>query len=83
MVTDGNGARFGQVVILPKLKDFNELIRFPTSQLSKFFKRGDHVKVTTGRHEGDTGMVVQVTPSLQPPHAPSATNPAAPPLNPL
>lgn len=34
----------GQVVIQPKLKDFKELIRFPVTQLNKFFKRGDHVK---------------------------------------
>jgi transcription elongation factor SPT5 len=49
-----------QVVLRPALDDFTELIRFPSTQLAKHFERGKHVKVTAGRHEGDTGMVVAV-----------------------
>eukprot|EP00854_Cymbomonas_tetramitiformis_P009613 gene9613-11391_t len=50
----------GEVIVAPKLRDITELISFPANQLNKFFKRGDHVKVTAGRHEGDSGMVVHV-----------------------
>lgn len=34
------------------------------SELRKYFKNGDHVKVIAGRYEGDTGMVVRVEDNL-------------------
>lgn len=29
-------------------------------EIRKYFKTGDHVKVITGRYEGDTGLIVRV-----------------------
>ena len=49
-----------KIVILPKHKDINEPLEFVASELRKFFKAGDHVKVTTGTYEGDTGLIVRV-----------------------
>ena len=37
-----------------------EPLEFPASELKKFFKMGDHVKVISGRFEGDTGLIVRV-----------------------
>lgn len=30
------------------------------AELQKHFKMGDHVKVISGRYEGDTGLIVRV-----------------------
>jgi transcription elongation factor len=35
-------------------------LEFPANELKKFFKMGDHVKVISGRYEGDTGLIVRV-----------------------
>jgi len=35
-------------------------LEFPSRELRKFFKMGDHVKVIAGRYEGDTGMIVRI-----------------------
>jgi transcription elongation factor SPT5 len=37
-----------------------DLLQFPSSQLQKFFKMGDHVKVISGAHEGETGLILRV-----------------------
>lgn len=35
-------------------------MKFNPSELKKFFKPGDHVRITGGRHENMTGSVVSV-----------------------
>lgn len=35
-------------------------LEFLASELQKHFKMGDHVKVISGRYEGDTGLIVRV-----------------------
>jgi len=35
-------------------------LEFMFSELRKYFKQGDHVKVVGGRYEGDTGLIVRV-----------------------
>ena len=35
-------------------------LEFPASELKKYFRMGDHVKVIAGRYEGDTGLIVRV-----------------------
>jgi transcription elongation factor SPT5 len=37
-----------------------EALEFQASELRKFFKQGDHVKVLKGRYEGDTGLIIRV-----------------------
>ena len=39
---------------------FQEPLNFPSSELKKFFKVGDHVKVIHGKYEGDTGLILRV-----------------------
>eukprot|EP00126_Sphaerothecum_destruens_P002287 Sdes_comp15728_c0_seq1m4763 len=53
----------GMITVIPKhedLKGMNDALEFPASQLRKFFKMGDHVKVVAGQYTGETGMVVRV-----------------------
>ncbi|XP_059170624.1 transcription elongation factor SPT5-like [Physella acuta] len=52
---DGN-----KITILPKHEDLKDPLEFPYNELKKFFKMGDHVKVISGRYEGDTGLIVRV-----------------------
>mmetsp|Transcript_6930 Transcript_6930/g.23018 ORF Transcript_6930/g.23018 Transcript_6930/m.23018 type:complete len:1237 (+) Transcript_6930:184-3894(+) len=50
-----------QVMVLPSLKELaDKVLAFTPSQLQKYFKSGDKVMVTSGRHEGQTGLVVAV-----------------------
>ena len=51
-----------QVLIKPEHKDLEDLdsVPVPPRQLRKFFKISDHVKVNNGRHQGETGLVIQV-----------------------
>ncbi|XP_046859961.1 transcription elongation factor SPT5-like [Xenia sp. Carnegie-2017] len=49
-----------KVVMLPFHEDLKEPLNFPASELRKFFKVGDHVKVIHGKYEGDTGLVLRV-----------------------
>ena len=44
----------------PRIVSFQDPLEFPASELRKFFKMGDHVKVIRGRYEGDTGLIVRV-----------------------
>jgi transcription elongation factor SPT5 len=47
------------VYIKPKDENLNDSLVVKESQLCKFFKTGDHVKVIAGTHEGATGMIVR------------------------
>lgn len=48
------------VTIMPKHQDLKDLLTFPSAQLQKHFKEGDHVRVIAGRHEGEVGLVLRV-----------------------
>jgi len=48
------------VTIKPKHEGLSELLQFPSSQLQKYFKMGDHIKVIGGSHEGETGLILKV-----------------------
>eukprot|EP00013_Stygamoeba_regulata_P001552 CAMPEP_0177634116 /NCGR_PEP_ID=MMETSP0447-20121125/3199_1 /TAXON_ID=0 /ORGANISM="Stygamoeba regulata, Strain BSH-02190019" /LENGTH=1069 /DNA_ID=CAMNT_0019135821 /DNA_START=2162 /DNA_END=5372 /DNA_ORIENTATION=+ len=48
------------VTLMPTHEELNELLDFPSGQLRKFFKMGDHIKVIAGQYQGETGLVVQV-----------------------
>ncbi|XP_069689905.1 transcription elongation factor SPT5-like isoform X2 [Periplaneta americana] len=48
------------ITIMPALKDLNEPIEFQASELKKYFKQGDHVKVLAGRYQGETGLIIRV-----------------------
>lgn len=45
---------------MPRHEDLREPLVFQASELRKYFKMGDHVKVLAGRYEGDTGLIVRV-----------------------
>ncbi|CAM6125018.1 unnamed protein product [Calypogeia fissa] len=47
------------VYIRPKDEKLIDSLLVKESQLCKFFKTGDHVKVIAGTHEGATGMIVR------------------------
>lgn len=48
------------ITIMPKHETLKDPLEFPYTEIKKYFKMGDHVKVITGRYEGDTGLVVRV-----------------------
>ncbi|KAL1502723.1 hypothetical protein ABEB36_007827 [Hypothenemus hampei] len=48
------------ITVMPKHEELKDPLNFPASELKKYFKMGDHVKVLSGRYEGDTGLVVRV-----------------------
>ena len=49
-----------KITIMPKHEDLKDLLDFQASELKKYFKQGDHVRVIGGRHEGDTGLIIRV-----------------------
>jgi len=49
-----------KVTILPRHEELKDPLEFQSSELRKYFRQGDHVKLTAGRHEGDTGLIVRV-----------------------
>ncbi|XP_070567089.1 transcription elongation factor SPT5-like [Ptychodera flava] len=49
-----------KITMVPKHEDLKEPLDFPAQELRKHFRMGDHVKVITGRYEGDTGLIVRV-----------------------
>ncbi|MFH4973391.1 hypothetical protein AB6A40_000100 [Gnathostoma spinigerum] len=53
-----------KVVVLPDHEDLKEPLTLNASELKKYFKAGDHVKVINGRYEGDTGLIVRVEENL-------------------
>ncbi|KAI6170255.1 Transcription elongation factor SPT5 [Aphelenchoides besseyi] len=48
------------IVILPDHEELKKPLKFNPGELRKFFKAGDHVRVTGGRYENMTGSVVSV-----------------------
>ncbi|PSN34935.1 Transcription elongation factor SPT5 [Blattella germanica] len=48
------------VTVMPKHKDLTVPLEFQANELKKYFKQGDHVKVISGRYEGDTGLILRV-----------------------
>ena len=42
------------------ISKLQEPLEFNASELQKHFKMGDHVKVISGRYDGDTGLIVRV-----------------------
>ena len=56
-VTSVDGER---VTILPEHQDLHEPLVFTAGEVRKCFVAGDHVRVTAGRYEGDTGLIVRV-----------------------
>jgi transcription elongation factor SPT5 len=55
LAIDGN-----VITLMPQHEDLNEPLEFQASELKKYFRHGDHVKVLAGRYEGDTGLIVRV-----------------------
>ena len=47
------------VTVQPKMEGFNEPMTFKIDELKKYFNVGDHVKVTSGTFDGETGVVVR------------------------
>ena len=47
------------ITMMPNHEDLNQPLDFQAHELKKFFKLGDHVKVISGRYEGDTGLIVR------------------------
>lgn len=52
---DGN-----MITVQPKHEALTDPLEFQASELRKYFRMGDHVKVLAGRYEGDTGLIVRV-----------------------
>lgn len=52
------------MVILPEHEELTELLTLNTFELKKFFSVGDHVRVVSGLHEGNTGLVLRVEDNL-------------------
>eukprot|EP01113_Clastostelium_recurvatum_P020602 TRINITY_DN2437_c0_g1_i1.p1 TRINITY_DN2437_c0_g1~~TRINITY_DN2437_c0_g1_i1.p1 ORF type:complete len:1057 (-),score=369.20 TRINITY_DN2437_c0_g1_i1:131-3301(-) len=48
------------ITIMPRHEQLTELLQFPSAQLQRYFKVGDHVKVVSGKYHGQTGMVVKI-----------------------
>ncbi|KAI6224133.1 Transcription elongation factor SPT5 [Aphelenchoides besseyi] len=48
------------IVILPDHEELKKPLKFNPGELRKFFKPGDHVRVTGGRYENMTGSVVRI-----------------------
>ncbi|GAM17692.1 hypothetical protein SAMD00019534_008670 [Acytostelium subglobosum LB1] len=48
------------VSIMPLHDSLREVLIFQPSELQKYFKIGDHVKVIAGRYEGETGLVLRI-----------------------
>lgn len=48
------------ITVMPKHEDLKDPLVFQASELRKYFRMGDHVKVLAGRYEGDTGLIVRV-----------------------
>ncbi|KAI6197614.1 hypothetical protein M3Y94_01245500 [Aphelenchoides besseyi] len=48
------------VIMMPDHEELKKPLKFNSSELRKFFKPGDHVRVTGGRYENMTGSVVRV-----------------------
>lgn len=49
-----------KVLIAPDHEDLKDPLTFDVGELKKFFKVGDHVKVTHGKYKDETGFIVRV-----------------------
>jgi len=49
-----------KITMMPKHEDLKDPLDFQAYELKKYFKVGDHVKVISGKFEGDTGLIVRV-----------------------
>ena len=50
--------------VLPRHKDLKDHLPVPKSQLQKYFRVGDHVKVLTGSYINQTGLIVKVVDNI-------------------
>ena len=50
----------GRITINPKHANLHEPLEFPSNEIRKHFKVGDHVRVIAGQYKDDTGVVVRV-----------------------
>lgn len=48
------------VTMRPQHEELHDLLVFQATQLQKYFKQGNHVKVIGGRYEGEVGLVLSV-----------------------
>ncbi|CAH8566728.1 unnamed protein product [Heterobilharzia americana] len=53
-----------RIIVQPNHSDLHEPIPFTPIELRKFFSQGDHVKVLSGRHANETGLVIRFDPTL-------------------
>merc|ERR1719234_608806 len=53
-----------KITIMPKHDDLKDPLEFQASEMKKYFRQGDHVRVIGGRYEGDTGLIVRVEENL-------------------
>ena len=53
-----------KIRMMPNHEELKEPIEFMASELKKYFKVGEHVKVIGGRNEGETGLIVRVDENL-------------------
>jgi transcription elongation factor SPT5 len=49
-----------QLEVLPKDEDINQLIPLAAADVVKHFNLGDHVKVISGRYDGETGLILRI-----------------------
>jgi hypothetical protein len=49
---------------LPFIVSLCEVLPVPISQLQKYFRDGDHIKVHAGKFTGETGMIVKIADDL-------------------
>lgn len=49
-----------KIRMMPNHEELKDPIEFLASELKKYFKVGEHVKVIGGRNEGETGLIVRV-----------------------
>ena len=50
----------GRLILKPKHDILTDLLDVQPGEIQKHFQAGDHVRVSAGQHEGETGMVVSV-----------------------
>jgi transcription elongation factor SPT5 len=48
------------ITVRPLHEELKDLLHFRPHQLRKYFKMGDHVKVVSGKFQGETGLIVRV-----------------------
>ncbi|KAL6739230.1 hypothetical protein Aduo_012706 [Ancylostoma duodenale] len=53
-----------KVVMMPDHEELKEPLTLNVTELRKYFRPGDHVKMISGRYEGDTGLIVRVEHNL-------------------